>query len=78
MKGRLLIVDDDTSLCNNLRSFFERNKYKVETANDGITAVKMVEKSLLSRARVNLRDLLAPYMEKGQLPDAKLAVQMDE
>jgi PAS domain S-box-containing protein len=40
---RLLIVDDDTSLCNNLRSFFERHKYKVETANDGPTAVKTVE-----------------------------------
>src|SRR4051812_25580228 len=41
---RLLIVDDDTSLCGNLKSFFERNKYKVETANDGITAVKVVER----------------------------------
>jgi signal transduction histidine kinase len=40
---RLLIVDDDTSLCGNLKSFFERHKYKVETANDGISAVKVVE-----------------------------------
>src|SRR5947207_3615733 len=41
---RLLIVDDDASLCNSLKNFFERHKYKVETANDGLRAVEMVEK----------------------------------
>jgi two-component system sensor histidine kinase VicK len=41
---RLLIVDDDTSLCSNLRSFFERHQYKVETAHDGLDAVKVMEK----------------------------------
>ena len=41
---RLLIVDDDTNLCGSLKSFFERHKYKVETVNDGISAVKAVEK----------------------------------
>jgi len=40
---RLLIVDDDTSLCGSLKSFFERHKYKVEMAHDGVTAVKVVE-----------------------------------
>jgi signal transduction histidine kinase len=41
---RLLIVDDDTSLCSSLKSFFERNKYRVETAHDGPGAMKAVEK----------------------------------
>src|ERR1019366_4876977 len=36
---RLLIVDDDTSLSHTLKSFFERQKYKVETAQDGLEAV---------------------------------------
>ena len=36
---RLLIVDDDTSLASHLKSFFERQKYKVDTAEDGPTAV---------------------------------------
>src|SRR5258708_29299648 len=36
---RLLIVDDDTSLSNHLKTFFERQKYKVETAEDGPGAV---------------------------------------
>ncbi len=36
---RLLIVDDDTSLANHLKTFFERQKYKVELAHDGPSAV---------------------------------------
>ncbi len=43
MHLRLLIVDDDTHLCASLKSFFERHNYKVETAHDGISAVKAVE-----------------------------------
>lgn len=38
---RLLIVDDDLSLSKTLKSFFERQKYKVEVANDGLQAVAM-------------------------------------
>src|SRR3954462_3218795 len=41
---RLLIVDDDTNLCASLKNFFERNKYKVETVNDGISALSVVER----------------------------------
>ncbi len=36
---RLLIVDDDASLSRHLKSFFERQKYKVETAQDGPSAM---------------------------------------
>ncbi len=36
---RLLIVDDDKSLSKHLRTFFERQKYTVETAEDGPSAV---------------------------------------
>lgn len=36
---RLLIVDDDVNLCRHLKSFFERQKYTVETAHDGSKAV---------------------------------------
>jgi PAS domain S-box-containing protein len=37
---RLLIVDDDKSLTQHLRSFFERQKYKVQVADDGPGAVQ--------------------------------------
>lgn len=40
---RLLVVDDDTSLCGHLRTFFERHHYKVETAHDGLKAVEMTQ-----------------------------------
>src|SRR5260370_1084335 len=36
---RLLIVDDDLSLSKHLHAFFERQKYKVEVAHDGPSAV---------------------------------------
>jgi len=41
---RLLIVDDDTSLCASLKNFFERNQYKVETVNDGPSVLAAVER----------------------------------
>jgi len=39
MNLRLLIVDDDTSLAQHLKTFFERQKYKVDVAHDGVSAV---------------------------------------
>ncbi len=40
---RLLIVDDDASLSQHLKSFFERHRYQVETAGDGLKAVEMTQ-----------------------------------
>src|SRR5580698_3454894 len=40
---RLLIVDDDTSLSQHLKSFFERQKYKVEIAEDGLKALSKIQ-----------------------------------
>jgi two-component system sensor histidine kinase VicK len=40
---RLLIVDDDTSLSRHLKTFFERQKYIVEVAQDGPSAVAMTQ-----------------------------------
>jgi len=41
MKLRLLIVDDDPSLGGNLKSFFERQHYEVQTAQDGPSALNI-------------------------------------
>lgn len=41
MKLRLLIVDDDPSLGTNLKSFFERQQYEVQTAQDGPSALNI-------------------------------------
>ena len=40
---RLLIVDDDTSLCQHLKTFFERHHYQVSMAHDGVRAVELAD-----------------------------------
>jgi len=40
---RLLIVDDDETLCRHLKSFFERQNYKVEMAHNGLQALDVVQ-----------------------------------
>jgi len=40
---RLLIVDDDESLCGHLKTFFERQKYQIEVAHDGVSAVEKTQ-----------------------------------
>jgi RNA polymerase sigma-70 factor (ECF subfamily) len=50
-----------------LLSRFEGMGYQEIADTMGLTIPSV--KSLLSRARGNLRDILAPYMESGQLPD---------
>src|ERR1700685_2325266 len=44
MALRILVVDDDVNLCKNLKAFFELEKYDVETAHDGLTALEKVQK----------------------------------
>jgi len=43
MTLRLLIVDDDTSLCRHLKTFFDRHQYKVEMCHDGEAAVEKAQ-----------------------------------
>lgn len=37
---RLLIVDDDETLCRHLKAFFERQGYKIEMAHNGVKALE--------------------------------------
>ncbi len=41
MKMKLMIVDDDPSLGSNLKRFFERQQYEVQTAQDGPSALNL-------------------------------------
>jgi len=43
MNLRLLIVDDDTSLCRHLKTFFLRHQYTVEMVHDGLAAVEKAQ-----------------------------------
>lgn len=40
---RLLVVDDETEICDFLKSFFEERDFKVATANSGEAALAAVE-----------------------------------
>jgi signal transduction histidine kinase len=40
---RLLIVDDDETLCRHLKTFFERQSYKVEMAHSGAQALELAQ-----------------------------------
>ena len=51
-----------------LLSKFEGMSYE-EIANSMELSVSAI-KSLLSRARVNLKDILAPYFQEGVLPES--------
>lgn len=36
---KILVVDDDVEICENLKSYFEKEGYEVKTVNDGISGV---------------------------------------
>ena len=41
--GKILIVDDDTNICELLRLYIEKEGFEVSIANDGETALKMFD-----------------------------------
>ena len=64
MDTRLLVVDDDTNICDMLRLYFENEGYMVKTANDGmegISAFKAFEPDLV------LLDIMMPKKDGWQV-----------
>ena len=41
--GKILIVDDDTNICELLRLYIEKEGFEASIANDGETALKMFD-----------------------------------
>lgn len=54
---KMLVVDDESEICDFLKSFFEDRDYKVFTAMDGDAALKVVEKE---RPAIVLLDIRMP------------------
>jgi two-component system, response regulator, stage 0 sporulation protein F len=54
---RLLIIDDDVTICDFLKSFFSQRGYEVFVANDGKQAVIVVKKE---RPDIVLLDIRMP------------------
>jgi DNA-binding NtrC family response regulator len=79
MAQRLLIVDDEITLCESLRRVFERDGYEVATAGDAETGLKLFEQGTFD---LILSDILLPGMNgiefleivKGQVPEQLVIV----
>ena len=44
--GKILVVDDDTNICELLRLYIEKEDFQVIIANDGNEALKLFDKNL--------------------------------
>ena len=62
--GRILIVDDDTNICELLRLYIEKEGFQAEIANDGETALKMVEQE---EPALLLLDIMLPGLDGWQV-----------
>ena len=64
MEAKLLIIDDDSNICEMLKLYFENEGYKVKTASDGIEGVncfKLYEPDLV------LLDIMLPKKDGWQV-----------
>ena len=64
MSTKILVVDDETSICDLLRVYFENEGYEVKTANDGMQAIsffKLYEPDLV------LLDIMLPKKDGWQV-----------
>ena len=61
---RILVVDDDTNICELLRLYLEKDGYEVSIANDGGEAVKMFQE--LS-PDLMLLDIMLPVLDGWQV-----------
>lgn len=61
---RILIVDDDTNICELLRLYLEKNGFATAVANDGVTAVEMAEQKNFD---LILLDIMLPKLDGWQV-----------
>ncbi len=64
-KARILIVDDNDSLCTAMSFVLSRKGYSVATANDGMKAIEWVRESPFD---LILLDIKLPVMDGGGCP----------
>ena len=62
--GKVLVVDDDTNICELLRLYIEKDGYSVAIANDGETAVRTF---MEFKPDIVLLDVMLPKMDGWQV-----------
>ena len=63
-KEKILVVDDDTSICELLRVYLEKEEYQVVIANDGLSAVSAFKEENPSLV---LLDIMLPKLDGWQV-----------
>ncbi len=63
-KEKILVVDDDTSICELLRVYLEKEEYQVVIANDGLSAVSTFKEESPSLV---LLDIMLPKLDGWQV-----------
>lgn len=61
---KILVVDDESNICELLRLYLEKDGYTVETANDGATALKMFREN---EPDLMLLDIMLPELDGWQV-----------
>ncbi|MCI5592949.1 MAG: response regulator transcription factor [Oscillospiraceae bacterium] len=61
---KILVVDDDTNICELLRLYLEKEGYSVTIANDGMTAVKTFPQL---QPDLTLLDIMLPQLDGWQV-----------
>ncbi len=64
MSNKVLVVDDDTNICELLRLYLEKEGYSVIIANDGMTAVKLFNEM---QPDITLLDIMLPMLDGWQV-----------
>ena len=47
---KILVVDDDTNICELLRLYLEKEGYVVKIVNDGVSAINAFKQKILGQA----------------------------
>lgn len=63
-KEKILVVDDDTSICELLRVYLEKEEYQVVIANDGMSAVSTFKEE---NPGLVLLDIMLPKLDGWQV-----------
>ena len=61
---KILVVDDDTNICELLRLYLEKDGYEVSMANDGATAVKKFQEE---NPDLMILDIMLPELDGWQV-----------
>ena len=63
-KEKILIVDDDSNICDLLKLYIEKDGYEALTTNDGLSAVKLNE---TEKPSLILLDIMLPKLDGWQV-----------